>query len=104
MALEKSIKFWVYQNDNQNPKAPTHSFNNFVIREDIVLKAGTEVDIKFWGNSKNQEGKNNPHLEISKPYKPKQQKQNRDQVYGTPDNNQASQHNIDMLDDDLNRW
>ena len=30
--------------------------------------------------------------------------QNRDQVYGTPKDNQPSQHNADMLDDDLNRW
>ena len=57
MALEKSIRFYVYKNDNDNPKAPTHSFNNYVIREDITLKAGTEVDVKFWGNSTNQDGK-----------------------------------------------
>ena len=103
MTLEKSIKFWVYKNDNENPKAPTHSFNNFVIREDINLKAGTEVDIKFWGNSKNQEGKNNPHLEICKPYKPKQNKQGQERVYGTKDTYQSPYNNTDMLDDDLNR-
>ena len=97
MALEKSIRFYVYKNDNDNPKAPTHSFNNYVIWEDITLKAGTEVDVKFWGNSKNQEGKNNPHLEICNPYKPKKNMQINDINYPTKAQVEAD----NFLDDDM---
>ena len=61
--LEKPIYFNVYKNDNPNPKAPTHSWNKYTVKQDIVIKAGTVVDLKFWGNSE-RDGKPNPHLQI----------------------------------------
>ncbi len=71
--IENDIYFNVYKNESDNPKAPTHSFKNFKFQKDIVIKAGTVADITFWGNAM-REGKPNPHLRISKPYKSKQQK------------------------------
>tara|TARA_R110002153_G_scaffold92807_1_gene225135 strand:+ start:5187 stop:5480 length:294 start_codon:yes stop_codon:yes gene_type:complete len=69
--LEKDIYINVYPNESENPKAPTYSWNNFVFKNDVVIKAGTEVDITFWGNSISKEGKPNPHMKISNPNKPK---------------------------------
>ena len=46
--LDKPISLYVYKNENGNPKAPTHSWSGFVFREDLHIKAGTKVDLKFW--------------------------------------------------------
>ena len=62
--LEKDIYFNVYVNNSENPKAPTHSWNGFTVKEDIVIKAGTKVDVVFWGNSQ-RDGNPNPHMKIS---------------------------------------
>ena len=71
--IQKDIFFNVFQNNSDNPKAPTHSFNNFEFKEEIVIPKGTVADITFWGNA-TKDGKPNPHMRIGKPYKSKQQK------------------------------
>jgi len=51
------IKLWICDNgdlisldwESENPKAPTFSWNGFTVKEDIVIKAGTKVDMTFWG-------------------------------------------------------
>ena len=43
--LEKPIYFNVYKVESDNPKAPTFSWNGFTVKEDIVIKAGTKIDM-----------------------------------------------------------
>jgi hypothetical protein len=81
--IEKPIYFNVFVNDSTNPKAPTFKKNNVVIKEDIVIKAGT-YDFAFFGNAINKEGQPNPHFKIANPWKPTDQKKpidNKDNSY-----------------------
>lgn len=71
--IEKPIYFSVLANDNANPKAPTFRKNNVVIKEDIIIKAGT-YDFAFFGNALNKEGQPNPYFKIGNPWKPVDQK------------------------------
>jgi hypothetical protein len=101
--LDKPIYFNVYKVESDNPKAPTFSWNGFTVKEDIVIKAGTKIDMTFWGNSINQkDGKPNPHLKISN-HVPREDKggvSNRDINYPTKE--QVAQQDNNYLDDDIN--
>jgi len=102
--LDKPIYFNVYKNDNSNPKAPTHSWSGFIFKEDIIIKAGTKVDMKFWGNSE-RDGKPNPHLQIVN-HDPKYAKKDGDDKGGVVDRdiNYPSKSEIndkDFLDDEI---
>ena len=70
--LEKKITLKVFPNESQNPNAPTHRWNNYTFKDDVMIKAGTTVDLTFWGNNKDDKGKPSPHLTISNPSMPKQ--------------------------------
>ena len=103
--LDKPIYLNVYKNDNPNPKAPTHSWNGFVFKQDLIIKAGTKVDLKFWGNSE-REGKANPHLQIVN-HDPKYAKKDEGDKGGVVDRdiNYPSKSEIndkDFLDDEIN--
>ena len=101
--LEKPIYFNVYKNESDNPKAPTHSWNGFTFKEDITIKAGTKVDMTFWGNSVNQiDGKPNPNLRIVNhvPRENKDGVSNRDINYPTKE--QVAKQDDNYLDDDIN--
>ncbi|MDB4547956.1 hypothetical protein N9Z93_01645 [Akkermansiaceae bacterium] len=101
--LDKPIYFNVYKVESDNPKAPTFSWNGFTVKEDIVIKAGTKIDMTFWGNSTSQkDGKPNPHLKISN-HVPREDKggvSNRDINYPTKE--QVAQQDNNYLDDDIN--
>jgi hypothetical protein len=101
--LDKPIYFNVYKVESENPKAPTFSWNGFTVKEDIVIKAGTKIDMTFWGNSTNQkDGKPNPHLKISN-HVPREDKggvSNRDINYPTKE--QVAKQDNNYLDDDIN--
>jgi hypothetical protein len=100
--LKKDIFFNVYKNDSDNPKAPTHSWNGFTFKEDIVIKAGTKVDMAFWGNSISRKtNEPNPHLRISNhvPRTDKGGVSNRDINYPTKE--QMSQQDNNYLDDEI---
>jgi len=103
--LEKPIYFNVYKNESENPKAPTHSWNGFTVKEDITIKAGTKVDITFWGNSvSTRDGKPNPNMRIVN-HVPREDKggvSDRDINYPTKE--QATQQENNFLDDDLPKW
>ena len=100
--LDKPIYFNVYKVESDNPKAPTFSWNGFTVKEDIVIKAGTKIDMTFWGNSTSQkDGKPNPHLKISN-HVPREDKggvSNRDINYPTKE--QVAQQDNNYLDDDI---
>jgi hypothetical protein len=101
--LDKPIYFNVYKVESDNPKAPTFSWNGFTVKEDIVIKAGTKIDMTFWGNSTNQkDGKPNPHLKISNhvPRPDKGGVSDRDINYPTKE--QVAQQDNNYLDDDIN--
>ena len=101
--LDKPIYFNVYKNDSENPKAPTYSWSGFTFKEDIVIKAGTKVDMTFWGNSVSQrDGKPNPHLRISNhvPRADKGGVSDRDINYPTKE--QVAKQDNNYLDDDIN--
>lgn len=69
MSLKKPIYFNVFANETPSQNAPTHSWNGFELKEDIVIPAG-KYDLSFWGKAVNQKtGKDNPHFKISNPYK-----------------------------------
>ena len=100
--LDKPIYINVYKNESENPKAPTHSWNGFTFKEDVIIKAGTKVDITFWGNSvSQQDGKPNPNMRIVN-HVPRENKggvdMNRSINYPTKE--QAAREN-DFLDDPL---
>ena len=101
--LDKPIYFNVYKVESDNPKAPTFSWNGFTVKEDIVIKAGTKIDMTFWGNSTSQkDGKPNPHLKISN-HVPRENKggvSDRDINYPTKE--QVAQQDNNYLDDDIN--
>jgi len=102
--LKKPISLYVYKNENGNPKAPTHSWSGFVFREDLHIKAGTKVDLKFWGNSTNKEGKANPNLQITN-HDPKYAKKDGDKG-GVADRDinypsKSQMNEQDFLDDDI---
>jgi len=98
--LEKPIYFNVYKVESENPKAPTFSWNGFTVKEDIIIKAGTKIDMTFWGNSTNQkDGKPNPHLKISN-HVPKEAGANGDVNY--PTKQQVVDRDNKYLDDDIN--
>jgi len=101
--LDKPIYFNVYKNDNPNPKAPTHSWNKFTVKQDIVIKAGTVVDLKFWGNSE-RDGKANPNLQITN-HDPKYAKKDGDKG-GVADRDinypsKSQMNEQDFLDDEI---
>jgi len=102
--LDKPIYLNVYKNDNPNPKAPTHSWNGFVFKQDLIIKAGTKVDLKFWGNSTNKEGKANPNLQITN-HDPKYAKKDGDKG-GVADRDinypsKSEMNEQDFLDDEI---
>ena len=93
-----AVYFNVYKQENVTGNGPTHTWKNFDLREKITIEPG-RYDIKFFPSSMKNPNQGNLKIE-----KAGSRPQNRDQVYGTPKDNQPSQHNADMLDDDLNRW
>ena len=97
--LEKPISLYVYKNENGNPKAPTHSWNGFVFKQDLIIKAGTKVDLKFWGNSE-REGKANPHLQIVN-HDPKYAKKDEDDKGGVAERSIKYPHKSAINDQDF---
>ena len=84
--LKKPVFFNMFANESENPKAPTHKWNNFEIKEDIV----------FFGNAISKEGQNKPYLKIDNPYKKQEQKGN----ISSP-NDFGGQNTPDSIDDDI---
>ena len=103
--LDKPVYINVYKNNSENPKAPTYSWSGFTFNEDIIIKAGTKVDITFWGNSINKDGKPNPHMRILN-HVPRQDKggvdMNRSINYPSKDQIAQEREN-DFLDDPMPR-
>ncbi len=88
--LKKPVYFNMFPNESENPKAPTHKWNNFEIKEDIVIPKG-KYDIAFFGNAISKEGQNKPYLKIDNPYKKQEQK----------GNISSSSGQSDPMDDDM---
>ena len=69
---------------------PNNKWNNFEIKEDIVIPKG-KYDIAFFGNAISKEGQNKPYLKIDNPYKKQEQK----------GNISSSSGQSDPMDDDM---
>ena len=92
-----AVYFNVYKQENVSGNGPTHTWKNYEVWERIVIEPG-RYDVKFFPSS--LKNPNQGNLKIEKAG----QKPRQDQVYGTQQNYPSPSADLDMLDDDLNRW